>query len=142
MLLVHPGGPFWRNKDEHAWSIPKGEHAEDEEPRQAAEREFGEELGMPVPAGPWLDLGEVRQSGGKWVRAWAVEVDDLPVDEFVSNEFEVEWPPRSGQRRSFPEVDRAEWTDVATARQRLVQAQVQLVERLLATLGVDVRTEG
>ena len=77
MLLVHPGGPFWKNKDEHAWSIPKGEYGPDEDPEQAAAREFTEELGLPVPEGPWLDLGTIRQSGGKQVRAWAVRSEQL-----------------------------------------------------------------
>src|SRR5580692_8719689 len=106
VLVVHPGGPFWKNKDEHAWSIPKGEYDLGEEPERIAEREFEEELGLPAPSGPRLDLGTVRQSGGKQVRAWAVRAEALSLDVIVSNTFELEWPPKSGTRRSFPEVDR------------------------------------
>ena len=103
VLLVHPGGPFWKNKDEHAWSIPKGEYGPDENPEEAAAREFTEELGLPVPEGPWLDLGTIRQSGGKHVRAWAVTVGQICLLEgMVSNRFEMEWPPRSGQDAGLP----------------------------------------
>ncbi len=130
VLLVHPGGPFWKNKDEHAWSIPKGEYGADEDPAQAAAREFTEELGLPVPEGPWLDLGTIRQSGGKHVRAWAVHADELPIEEMVSNRFEMEWPPRSGTMQDFPEVDRAEWMSLPEASVRLVAGQVEFLVRL------------
>ncbi len=134
LFLVHPGGPFWAGKDEHAWSVAKGEHAEREDPGAAAEREFAEELGLPAPAGPRLDLGQSRQSSGKVVRVWAIEAPGFHVDQLVSNEFEMEWPPRSGRRQSFPEVDRAEWTPVATARQKLVKGQVIFADRLIELL--------
>jgi predicted NUDIX family NTP pyrophosphohydrolase len=130
VLLVHPGGPLWMGKDEHAWSIPKGEYQPGEDPDQAAAREFGEELGKPVPEGARLDLGEVRQSGGKRVRVWAVEVRDFSVEGLASNDFEMEWPPRSGRRQSFPEVDRAEWMGLVQARTRLVRGQVDFLDRL------------
>jgi predicted NUDIX family NTP pyrophosphohydrolase len=132
VLVVHPGGPYWRGKEQHAWSVCKGEYLPDEEPEHAAEREFAEELGIPVPSGERLDLGEVRQAGGKWVHVWAVEVDDLPLGDMVSGTFEMEWPPRSGRRQSFPEVDRAEWTLLDGARDRLVEAQVEFLDRLAA----------
>jgi predicted NUDIX family NTP pyrophosphohydrolase len=130
VLLVHPGGPFWKNKDEHAWSIPKGEYGPDENPEAAAAREFAEELGLPVPEGPWLDLGTIRQSGGKLVRAWTVRSEELPLDRMVSNRFEMEWPPRSGQMQDFPEVDRAEWMSLPQASVRLVKGQVEFLARL------------
>jgi predicted NUDIX family NTP pyrophosphohydrolase len=135
VLLVHPGGPFWSGKDDHAWSVAKGEYTEDESPEHAAEREFAEELGMPAPPGPRVDLGEVRQRAGKLVRVWAVEVDDLPVSDVTSNTFEMEWPPRSGRLQSFPEVDRAEWVSLGAARVRLVRAQVDFLDRLVASVG-------
>jgi predicted NUDIX family NTP pyrophosphohydrolase len=134
VLLVHPGGPFWSGKDLQAWSVAKGEYGEDEPAEHAAEREFAEELGRPAPPGPRVDLGEVRQRSGKQVRVWAVEVDDLPVSDVVSNTFEMEWPPRSGRRQSFPEVDRAEWMSLEAARVRLVRAQVEFLDRLVASV--------
>jgi predicted NUDIX family NTP pyrophosphohydrolase len=134
VLLVHPGGPYWSGKDHHAWSVAKGEYAEDEPAEHAAEREFAEELGMAAPPGPRVDLGEVRQGGGKQVRVWAVEVDDLPVSDLVSNTFEMEWPPRSGRLQSFPEVDRAEWVSLDLARDRLVRGQVEFLDRLVASV--------
>jgi predicted NUDIX family NTP pyrophosphohydrolase len=133
VLLVHPGGPFWKNKDEHAWSIPKGEYASGEDPELTAEREFQEELGLPVPAGPRLDLGTVRQASGKQVRAWAVRAEDLSTEGMVSNQFETEWPPRSGVLKQFPEVDRAEWMSVSEASLRLVAAQAEFLLRLIAS---------
>jgi predicted NUDIX family NTP pyrophosphohydrolase len=134
-MLVHPGGPFWKNKDEHAWSIAKGEYRGDENPLAAAEREFAEEMGVPAPPGDRIDLGEIRQGGGKIVRAWAVEAGDVDLEYVASNLFELEWPPRSGTIRQFPEVDRAEWTTVRLARIRLVKAQVSLLDRLIAVAG-------
>jgi predicted NUDIX family NTP pyrophosphohydrolase len=136
VFLVHPGGPFWKNKDEHAWSIPKGEYEPDEDAPATAEREFVEELGLPVPEGPRVELGMVRQSGGKEVTAWAVRADDLSGENIVSNEFEMEWPPRSGKLARFPEVDRARWMTVPEARLRLVGAQVELLDRLMTALGI------
>jgi predicted NUDIX family NTP pyrophosphohydrolase len=133
LLLVHPGGPFWARKDEGAWSIPKGEYAEGEDPLIAARREFAEELGAPAPDGPCADLGEVVQPGRKIVRAFAVE-GDFDVNELHSNLFEMEWPPKSGQRRSFPEVDRAGWFSLADARRKILRGQLPLLERLAAHL--------
>jgi predicted NUDIX family NTP pyrophosphohydrolase len=130
VLLVHPGGPFWARKDEGAWSLPKGEHPPDEEPQLAAGREFEEELGSAPPSGELIDLGEVRQRGGKVVHAWALEGDFDPAT-VRSNTFETEWPPRSGQRREFPEVDRAEWFAPEAARRKINPAQAAFVDRLL-----------
>jgi predicted NUDIX family NTP pyrophosphohydrolase len=135
VLLVHPGGPLWRNKDEHAWSIPKGECDDGEDQLTTADREFGEELGIAAPAGRRIDLGTIRQASGKQVRAWAVEAPDLLITEVVSNEFEMEWPPRSGRRQSFPEVDRAEWMTLSVARPRVVKAQAEFFDRLGDALG-------
>ncbi len=129
VLIAHMGGPFWARKDEGAWSIPKGEHEPDEEPLAAARREFTEELGLPVPDGPLLELGEVRQSSAKRLTAWALEADVDP-DAVVPGTFELEWPPRSGRVQAFPEVDRVAWVDVPTARAKLVRGQVALLDRL------------
>ena len=129
VLLVHPGGPYWSGKDAGAWSIPKGEVGEGEEPPAVAEREFAEELGRPAPGGPRVDLGEITQVGGKRVRAWAVE-GDFEASDTTSNRFEIEWPPRSGRRQSFPEVDRAAWFPIAVAAEKLVAAQAELLGRL------------
>jgi predicted NUDIX family NTP pyrophosphohydrolase len=134
LFLVHPGGPFWAKKDHHAWSVAKGEHDALDEPAAAAEREFAEELGVPAPSGPRVDLGEIKQSGGKLVRVWAVEALSFDVTEVVSNEFELEWPPGSGRRRSFPEVDRAQWFPAAIARHKLVKGQIAFVDRLIEHL--------
>jgi len=130
VLLVHPGGPFWRNKDLGAWSIPKGEYGPGEEAQTAARREFHEELGIEVTE-TLLPLGDVRQKGGKVVTAFAVEVD-IDVDTIQSNTFELEWPPRSGRRQTFPEVDRAAWFDLATAGVKINEAQRTLLDRLVA----------
>lgn len=129
VLIGHMGGPFWAKKDERAWSIPKGEYGDDEEPLAAARREFEEELGRPPPDGEALALGEVRQSSGKLVSAWAVE-GDFDASEIRSNSFEMEWPPRSGRTELFPEIDRAEWADLATARRKLVKGQIPLIDAL------------
>lgn len=134
LLLVHPGGPFWAKKDWGSWSIPKGEYAEGEDPLAAATREFAEETGY-TPQGEFEPLGEVIQSGGKRVIAWAVPGNFDP-RMLTSNRFEMEWPPRSGQLRSFPEVDRAAWFTVAEARKRLLPAQTALVDRLLDRIAV------
>jgi predicted NUDIX family NTP pyrophosphohydrolase len=131
VLLVHPGGPFWARRDEGAWSIPKGEYPPDEDPLAAARREFEEELGTPPPDGLPEDLGEIRQRGGKLVRAFAVE-GDLDVEEITSNTFALEWPPRSGRMIDVPEVDRAAWFGVAEAGKKINPAQVELLERLAA----------
>ena len=129
VLLVHPGGPFWAKKDAGAWSIPKGEHGDDGEPLAAALREFAEELGSPPPDGDLVDLGEVRQRGGKIVIAWALE-GDTDADAARSNTFTMEWPPRSGRMREYPEVDRAAWFALDAARERILPAQAPLLDRL------------
>ncbi|GAA3574898.1 NUDIX domain-containing protein [Amycolatopsis ultiminotia] len=128
VLLGHMGGPFWAKKDEAAWSLPKGELADGEEPESAARREFAEELGLPAPDGPWRELGEVRQSG-KVVRAWAVEADLDPAA-VVPGTFDLEWPPRSGKVQQFPELDRVGWFDLETAREKLVKGQRAFLDRL------------
>jgi predicted NUDIX family NTP pyrophosphohydrolase len=133
VLLVHPGGPFWARRDAGAWSVPKGEHAPDEEPRSAAEREFQEELGRPAPPGDRRPLGEVSQSGGKLVRAWAVD-GDFDVESMQSNTFEMEWPRGSGRRRTFPEVDKAAWWPLEQAREKMVSGQRPFLDRLVALL--------
>ena len=134
VLLVHPGGPFWANRDDGAWSIPKGECDEGEEPLACALREFEEELGAPLEAvGRLLELGEVRQRNRKVVTAWAAE-GDLDAAAMRSNTFTMEWPPRSGQVREFPEIDRAEWFGLARAREKLLEAQAAFVDRLEAAL--------
>jgi len=129
VLLVHPGGPFWARKDAGAWSIPKGEYDEHDEPAARAEEEFAEELGQRAPSGPRLELGEVRQAGGKRVRAWAVR-GDIDATATTSNVFEMEWPPRSGEKRSFPEVDKAAWFSLEEARTKLLAGQLPLLKRL------------
>ena len=136
VFLVHPGGPFWARKDSGAWTIPKGEHGPDEDPLAAARREFIEETGQPVPDGPVLDLGEVRQRGGKVVRAFAVcgEVDASAV---VSNTFTIQWPPRSGQMREFPEVDRGQWVSADGAALKINPAQTEFLARLGVAVGGD-----
>src|SRR4051794_17450015 len=128
VLLVHPGGPFWARKDLGAWSIPKGEYADDESAEVAARREFLEELGVEVP-GTLRDLGVVRQKNGKEVRAFLGE-GDLDAGSIVSNTFTMEWPPRSGRQAEFPEVDRAEWFTVEAAREKLNPAQAAFLDRL------------
>ncbi|MBD7952034.1 NUDIX domain-containing protein [Oerskovia rustica] len=129
VLLGHMGGPLWARKEERGWTIPKGEHAPDEDAHDAAVREFTEELGSPPPEGPEVDLGEVRQRAGKTVRAWARRAD-LDVGTAVSNTFEMEWPPRSGRRATFPELDRVAWVPLARARELVVAGQVGLLDRL------------
>jgi predicted NUDIX family NTP pyrophosphohydrolase len=136
VLLVHPGGPFWRNKDSDAWSIPKGEIDAGDDPERAARREFAEELGPGASIGPLQALGEVRQRGGKPVIAFTGEGDFDPAT-LASNTFDIEWPPRSGRRQNFPEVDRAEWFTIESARSKMLSAQVELLDRLLAIAAVD-----
>ena len=134
LLLAHMGGPLWASKDERAWSLPKGEYAADEDAYAAARREFAEELGSVAPDVEALPLGEVRQAGGKIVTAWALP-GDLDVETVVSDTVELEWPPRSGRRQRFPEIDRAAWFPPDTARGKLVTAQSAFVDRLLQALG-------
>jgi predicted NUDIX family NTP pyrophosphohydrolase len=133
VLLVHPGGPFWAKKDEGAWSIPKGEVGEGEEPLACALRELGEELGASFSLAPEepIELGSVRQKGGKVVHCWAAQGEFDPAG-LRSNTFTMEWPPRSGAEREFPEVDRAEWFDLERAREKINPAQAELLDRLAA----------
>ena len=133
VFLVHPGGPFFAKKDLGAWSIPKGLVEADEEPRLAALREFGEEVGLPV-TGELVELGSITQKGGKRVLCWAFAGDAPAGYEPPESSFEIEWPPRSGRRQSFPEVDRAEFFPVEIARQKLIAAQVPFLDRLLEHL--------
>jgi predicted NUDIX family NTP pyrophosphohydrolase len=128
VLLVHPGGPFWAKRDLGAWSIPKGEFGEGEEPTAAARREFAEELGVEV-AGELQPLGEIVQKAGKRVVGFAVE-GDLDVAAIRSNNFEIEWPPRSGRTQSFPEIDRAEWFGLEAARTKIIPGQLPFLDRL------------
>ena len=134
VLLVHPGGPYWEKKDLGAWSIPKGEYDDAEDPRACALREFEEELGARPPEGNLAALGTAKQSGGKVVTAWAVEGDLDPAGA-RSNTFTLEWPPRSGVMRDFPEVDRADWFTLDDARERINPAQAVFLERLREELG-------
>ena len=129
VLLVHPGGPFWARKDERAWSIPKGEYDDGEDPRACALREFEEETGTALPPGELVELGSVKQKGGKVVTAWGAE-GDLDADAVRSNTFTMEWPPRSGRMQEFPEVDRAGWFGLDEAREKLNPAQAALLDRL------------
>jgi predicted NUDIX family NTP pyrophosphohydrolase len=135
VLLVHPGGPFWANKDDGAWSIPKGELDDDEDALAAARREFAEETGF-TPEGQFIDLGAIKQPGGKVVCVWAVGSDFDPCT-LVSNTFELEWPKNSGQMKSFPEVDRAAWFDIATARRKMLKGQIGFIDRLINVLGAQ-----
>jgi predicted NUDIX family NTP pyrophosphohydrolase len=136
LLLVHPGGPYWAKKDLGAWTIPKGEYEQGELARDCALRELGEELGpaASLDVEALIDLGAVRQKSGKVVEAWAAEGDFDPAD-LDSNTFAMEWPPRSGSERQFPEVDRAEWFDPERARQKILPAQAELIDRLLDRIG-------
>jgi predicted NUDIX family NTP pyrophosphohydrolase len=130
VLLVHPGGPFWAKRDRGAWSIPKGEYDDGEDPEAAARREFEEELGTALPAtGPLVALGTVRQRNGKLVTAFAAP-GDLDPQTVRSNTFTMPWPPRSGTMREFPEIDRAAWFALPEARERIIPAQAELLDRL------------
>lgn len=132
VLLTHPGGPFWASRDSGAWTIPKGELDPNEDSQAAALREFAEELGSPPSGIPWL-LGEIRQRGGKRVIAYAVE-GDFDVTTLRSNTFEMEWPPRSGRMRSFPEADRAAWMPLQQAREKILESQRPLLDLLARCL--------
>jgi len=134
VLLVHLGGPFWRLRDAGGWSLPKGEHEPDEDSLGAARREFAEELGLDPPAGEAIELGSVKQPSGKLIHAWALEAD-VDVSEIHSNSFQLEWPRGSGEVRQFPEVDRAGWFDLATAREKLIAGQHPLLDLLLTRIG-------
>jgi predicted NUDIX family NTP pyrophosphohydrolase len=130
VLLAHPGGPFWKNKDDGAWSIPKGEYADDEDPLAAAKREFTEETGLTL-SGDFIPLGAVRQPGGKVVAAWALE-GDFDTTKLRSNTFSLPWPPRSGKLQEFPEIDRAEWFPLEVARRKILKGQAEFLDRLAA----------
>jgi predicted NUDIX family NTP pyrophosphohydrolase len=136
VLLAHPGGPYFRNKDHGAWTIPKGEAGEGENLLSRARIEFEEELGIPAPTkGNWIELGSIKQKGGKTVHGWAFEGDCCPNFVAVSNSFELEWPPRSGRMQQFPEVDRAEFFSLDEAKVRIKEAQIPFLERLVEALG-------
>ena len=137
VLLGHPGGPVWSRKDQGAWTIPKGVIGLGESPLSAAQREFAEETGY-RPGHEVIPLGSAKQPGGKIVHVWAIEEDWDPAD-LQSNTFEMEWPPRSGQRQSFPEIDRASWFGIAEARLKILKGQAVFLDQLLETLG---RAEG
>lgn len=137
VLLVHPGGPFWARKDAGAWSIPKGEFLEGDDPFAAARREFSEELGLQAPPGEPVALGSVKQSATKVVFAWSI-AGDLDVSEIKSNTFELEWPPKSGHMKVYPEVDRAGWFTLDVAQARIVKGQLLLLQKLAEILGVNL----
>jgi predicted NUDIX family NTP pyrophosphohydrolase len=132
VFLVHPGGPFFRNKDDGSWSAPKGEFTDDEDPLDAAKREFLEETGQTID-GHFIPLEPITQKGGKKVYAWAVE-GDIDHETIISNLFELEWPPKSGKKQTFPEIDRAAWFDIETAKIKINPAQVGLIESLAQIL--------
>ena len=132
VLLAHPGGPFWSGKDLGAWSIPKGQSEANEDPLQAAKREFREETGFEVD-GQFIDLGTIRQPSRKMIHIWALE-QDLDADRLHSNEFTMEWPRKSGIMMQFPEIDRAEWFDIETARQKIHKGQAGFLDRLHSTI--------
>ena len=135
VFLVHPGGPFWAKKDSGAWSIPKGEIEEDEDLLAAAKREFAEELGCPIPEGEFFALGEVKQPSGKIIHIWAMQADVKPGD-IKSNQFKMEWPPHSGHEQEFPEVDKAEWFSLASAKTKLVKGQLPFLDTLTSLLNI------
>ena len=134
VFLVHPGGPFWTSKDAGAWSIPKGEFADGEDPLQAAKREFTEETGFTV-SGEFRCLDPLKQPGGKIIYAWAIEADCDPA-QIRSNLFSLEWPPKSGKMRQYPEVDRAGWFNLSEAGEKILPGQVGFIEQLIANLGI------
>lgn len=128
VLLVHPGGPFWAKKDEGAWSIPKGEVGDDEDLLVAAIREMEEETGIKV-SGDFTELTPVKQKSGKWIHAWVLE-KELDIDHINSNTFEMEWPPRSGIKKIFPEIDKAGWFNTSTAKKKVIEGQISLINQL------------
>jgi predicted NUDIX family NTP pyrophosphohydrolase len=136
LLLAHPGGPFWASKDQGAWSMPKGEYDDSEDALIAAKREFAEELGSPLPARPFLDLGAIKQPSRKVISAFAVEGDFDPAA-LVSNHFELEWPPKSGRKESFAEIDAAQWFTPEEAREKILPGQAEFIDRLLEYLGLS-----
>jgi predicted NUDIX family NTP pyrophosphohydrolase len=136
VLIAHMGGPWWAKKDLGAWSIPKGEYFENEDPKEVAKREFHEELGIDPPFSKWLDLGTIEQKNNKIVIAWAAE-GDLDVSHIKSNTFKAEWPPKSGQIKEFPEIDRAGWFSIEEAAKKLIPEQVEFLGRLTRELGIE-----
>ena len=140
VLLVHPGGPYWAKKDQHAWSIPKGEVEADEDKLAAAKREFKEELGLDPPEGELQELGEVKASGGKVNHIWAVS-GDLDVRHIASNLTETEWPPRSDRKIQIPEVDKAAWVPLHRAQWKLHKGQAAFIDRLAAVLNLNMDIE-
>jgi len=137
VLIAHMGGPWFAKKDAGAWSIPKGEYGQGEEPLEVAKREFTEELSKPAPGGEFIELGEVKQKNNKTVMAWAAE-GDLDASDIKSNTFKIEWPPRSGIVQEFPEIDRAGWFSLSLATNKLIPAQVEFLSRLADKLDVDI----
>jgi predicted NUDIX family NTP pyrophosphohydrolase len=135
VLLVHPGGPFWKKKDAGAWVIPRGEVGENEEVFAAAQREFSEETGF-VPHGPYMPLGEIRQKSGKRVHAWAFRGDCDP-RQIRSNTFEMEWPPKSGKKQTFPEIDAASFYSLTEARIKILAAEIPFLDRLVESLATE-----
>lgn len=131
VLIAHPGGPFWARKDDGAWSIPKGEYTDNEDPWAAAQREFEEEIGLPAPAGPRIDFAPLKQPSAKVVTAFAVR-GDLDIANARSNTFDLEWPKGSGRMQSFPEVDRVDWFPVAQARTKLLKGHLPFLDQLMA----------
>ena len=134
ILLVHPGGPFWKNKDLGVWSIPKGEFSENEKSLSAARREFQEEVGIEL-SGDFIELSPIKQKGGKLVYPWAVN-QDLDVSIIKSNSFEMEWPPKSGKKQAFPEVDKAQWFSVSDAKKKIIESQIPIIDELVLKLAV------
>ncbi len=141
VLIAHPGGPFWARRDDGAWSIPKGEYTDGEDPWEVARREFQEELGLAVPAGRRIDFGALKQPSGKVITVFAVEAD-VDVTDAHSNTFEIEWPKGSGKLREFPEVDRVGWFTVARARAKLLKGQRPFLDRLMAHPALAGSPEG
>lgn len=135
VFLVHPGGPFWAKKDDGVWTIPKGEFDDDEDPLSAAKREFEEETGMKI-SGEFIELNPVKQKSGKLVYAWAVKGDIDPA-KIKSNEFEIEWPPKSGKMKTFPEIDKAAWFDIKEANKKIIEAQSSLLRELKTKIKSD-----
>lgn len=141
VLIAHPGGPFWARRDDAAWSVPKGEYEDGEDPLAAAYREFEEEVGLPAPDGTAAFLGERRQPGGKRVSVWALR-GDLDITHASSNTFEMEWPRGSGRTQQFPEVDRVEWMDLPRAGRKLLKGQAPFLEDLVRALGLHADGTG
>lgn len=142
VLIVHPGGPFWSKKDAGAWSIPKGVYDETEDPFSAAKREFEEETGFKAPEGEYIGLGEIKRKDGKYIRAWGIKAD-LDETKIKSNDFEVEWPPRSGQTKKFPEIDKGSWLSLDEAAIKIQPAQIVFLKRLAKNLNTtfEIPTE-